>query len=73
MKGRFSLEYAYELLFALISVIAGIAVLQTFVIGQHYIIPSGILVFAVLTGNLAWWGFADQRWAIDSVLQCLAS
>lgn len=63
MKGKFSLEYAYELLFALISVIAGIAVLQTFVIGQHYIIPSGILVFTVLSGNLAWWGFADKRWA----------
>jgi hypothetical protein len=63
MKQRLSLQYSFELIFALISLAAVIAVLQTFVIGQHYIIPSVILVIAVVTGNLAWHGFQDRLWA----------
>ena len=63
MKGYFSLRYAYELLFAVISIVAAVAVLETFLIGRHYIIPSAILVVAVLFGNLAWWGFQDKTWA----------
>jgi hypothetical protein len=63
MSNRFSLRYTFDLLFALATGIAGLAVLQTFIIGQHYIIPSGILAAAILTGNLAWWGLKDQPWA----------
>lgn len=63
MKQRLSLQYSFELIFALITLAAVIAVLQTFVIGQHYIIPSVILVIAVVTGNLAWHGFQDRLWA----------
>lgn len=63
MKGYFSLRYAYELLFTAISIAAVLAVLETFVIGRHYLIPSAILVIAVLCGNLAWWGFRDKIWA----------
>jgi Zn-dependent protease with chaperone function len=63
MRERFSLKYSFDLLFALAAVIAVVAVLQTFVLGRHYIIPTGILAFAVLCGNLAWWGFKDQLWA----------
>jgi F0F1-type ATP synthase assembly protein I len=33
------------------------------VIGRHYIIPSAILVGAVLFGNIAKYGFQDQPWA----------
>lgn len=63
MSAFLSTRYAFEILFAIVSVVAGVAVLQTFIIGQHYIIPTGILVTAVLFGNIAWWGFQDQRWA----------
>lgn len=63
MKDYFSMRYAYELLFTLISIAALLAVFETFVIGKHYIIPSGILVVAVLCGNLAWWGFQNKAWA----------
>ena len=63
MKARLSLKYSFELLFALIALIAGMAVLQTFIIGRHYIIPSVILVVAVVFGNLAWQGFQDRLWA----------
>jgi hypothetical protein len=63
MKKLFSLQYSYELLFALISFAAILAVLETFLIGKHYIIPSVILVIAVVCGNLAWWGFQNKVWA----------
>lgn len=70
MKERLSLQYSFELIFALIALIAGLAVLQTFIIGQHYIIPSVILVIAVITGNLAWHGFHDRPWAKQILFWC---
>jgi hypothetical protein len=63
MRQRLSLTYAFELIFAVLTLAALLAVLQTFLIGKHYIIPSVILVGAVLFGNLAWWGWQDARWA----------
>jgi len=63
MSERLSLKYSFEIIFALAALIAALAVLQTFIIGRHYIIPSAILTAAVLFGNLAWWGFRDQPWA----------
>jgi len=63
MQGRFSLQYSFDLIFALMAAIAALAVLQTFIIGRHYIIPSTILVATVLLGNIAWYGLRDARWA----------
>jgi len=63
MRSRFTLQYSFDLVFALLAGIAALAVLQTFVIGRHYIIPSVILVVTVLLGNLAWYGLRDARWA----------
>ena len=37
--------------------------LQTFVIGKHFLIPTIILSAVLLFGNLAWWGLQGQRWA----------
>ena len=63
MKERFSLKNSFDLIFAFIAVIGVCAVLYTFVIGRHYIIPSVILVAAVMFGNIAKYGFKDQPWA----------
>ena len=63
MQGRFSLQYSFDLIFALLAALAALAVLQTFIIGRHYIIPSTILVATVLLGNIAWYGLRDARWA----------
>lgn len=60
---KFSLKYSLDLIMALLGIIAAIAVLYTFAIGRHYIIPSAILVAAVVSGNLARYGFQDQTWA----------
>lgn len=37
--------------------------LWTFAVGGHYIIPTAILVLAVLLGNLARYALAGRRWA----------
>jgi len=39
------------------------AVLYTFVVGQHYIIPTVILVPTLVFANLAWFGLRGARWA----------
>ncbi|GAB3112299.1 hypothetical protein [Pseudomaricurvus hydrocarbonicus] len=48
---------------AALAVIVGVAVLQTFILGQHYIIPTVLLVLTVLLGNLAWYGLHQAAWA----------
>ncbi len=63
MKRLFSLSYSLEALAALISIGAGIGVLQTFFIGKHFVIPTLVLLLAILFGNLARFGLKDQRWA----------
>ncbi len=63
MKRLLSLRYTFDHLAALVAAGAVIGVLQTFVIGKHYLIPTAILVLAVLFGNLARYGYRDQPWA----------
>lgn len=63
MKKYLSFSNSFEILFFLICFAALIAVVETFVIGQHYLIPSLLLVVAVLCGNLAWYGFHNRSWA----------
>lgn len=63
MKRLFSLKYTFDHLAALVAAGALIGVVQTFVIGKHYLIPTAILVLAVLFGNLARYGYRDQPWA----------
>ena len=63
MKDKLSLKYSMELVAALITVVALLGVLQTFIIGKHYVIPTAILLMAVLFGNLARFGFKDKSWA----------
>ena len=70
MKDKLSLSYSFELMFAAAAVIGLLAVLQTFVIGRHYIIPTGILTVTVLLGNLAYWGFRDLPWAKHVLFWC---
>ena len=63
MKDRFSLENVLDIAAAVIALAAIAGVLQTFVIGKHYVIPTMILFLAVVFGNLARFGFQGQRWA----------
>ncbi len=63
MKKLFSLENSLEAIATLITLGAALGVLQTFVIGQHFVIPTIILVLAVFFGNLARFGLNGQLWA----------
>jgi hypothetical protein len=60
---KLSLNYAMELVAAIFAVLAIVGVLQTFIIGKHFIIPTMILMVAVLLGNLARYGYRDAPWA----------
>jgi hypothetical protein len=63
MKKLFSFEHSLELLALLIAVLAVIGVLQTFIVGEHFVIPTMILVVAVLFGNLARFAMRGKVWA----------
>jgi len=63
MKEKLQLNYSLEWLATAVSLSALIATFYTFVIGQHYIIPTVSLINACLFANLAYYGFQDQRWA----------
>jgi hypothetical protein len=63
MNKKISLHHSLDLLAALATGAAVLGVVQTFIIGKHFIIPTMILFFAVLFGNLARYGFQDRAWA----------
>lgn len=63
MKRFFSIENSLEAVAALIALGAILGVLQTFIIGKHFVIPTMILVPTILFGNLARFGVNGQRWA----------
>ncbi len=63
MKKLFSAENSLEAVAALFALGATLGVMQTFIIGRHFVIPTMILVIAVLFGNLARFGMQGQRWA----------
>ena len=63
MKKLLSLENSMEAIAALITVGAALGVLQTFVIGKHFVIPTMVLLLAVLFGNLVRSGLRGQPWA----------
>ena len=63
MKSRFSLANSLDIVAALIAAAAVAGVLQSFVIGKHYVIPTGILFFAVIFMNLARFGLQNKTWA----------
>ena len=60
---KLALQYGLDWLIATLAAIAILAVLQTFIIGKHFIIPTITLIIAVFLGNLAWYGFKQVKWA----------
>lgn len=63
MKNLFSLKHSLDLAAAIIAIAALLGVLQTFIIGRHFVIPTMLLVSAVLFGNLARCSLRGERWA----------
>lgn len=63
MPRLLSLKYTFDHLAAAVAIASVAGVLHTFIVGRHYLIPTMILVAAVLFGNLARYGYRDQPWA----------
>jgi lipoprotein signal peptidase len=63
MKNKLEWQYSIDWCAMLIAVASLLLVLQTFVIGRHFVIPTGVLAVTVVFANLAWCGLQDQRWA----------
>ena len=63
MSKKLTFSTSLDWFMALLALLSSLAVLQTFIIGQHYIIPSVILLMAVIFGNLAWFALHQARWA----------
>ena len=68
MKKLFSLDNSLEALAALVALVASVAVLQTFIIGKHFVIPTIILLLVFFFGNLARAGINGKRWAKHMLL-----
>ena len=63
MTKYLSLKNSFDCLLAIFACAGVLGVLQTFIIGKHFIIPTIILAATLIMGNLAWWGFQQKRWA----------
>ena len=63
MKNLFTLKHSLDLLAGVVGAAAFLGVLQTFIIGKHFVIPTMVLVLAVIFGNLARSGLRGERWA----------
>lgn len=63
MKYLFSLKHSLDLAAAIIAIAALLGVCQTFIIGRHFVIPTMLLVPAVLFGNLARCSLRGETWA----------
>lgn len=60
---KISLAHGLDWLLAICAFAGFLAVLQTFIIGKHYIIPTVLLLPTVLLGNFAWYGLQQVKWA----------
>ena len=63
MTKYISLKNSFDCLVAFFALAGVLGVLQTFIIGKHFIIPTMILTVTVLVGNIAWYGFQQKIWA----------
>ena len=63
LRKAFTLKYGLETLLVVITAAGMAAVLYQFIVGKHYIIPTVLLVFPLLTGNVARNGYRDRPWA----------
>ncbi|MGE0623918.1 MAG: hypothetical protein AB7I04_10710 [Pseudomonadales bacterium] len=70
MKQWLTLANSFDLIFAALAAVGALATLQTFIVGQHYIIPSVILAVTVVLGNIARYGLDQHGWAKQILFWC---
>jgi len=65
IKSSMKLSYrnSLEWVTACLTGVLLLGVVQTFIIGQHFIIPTIILMLAILLGNITAYAFVGKLWA----------
>lgn len=65
IKSSIKLSYrnSLEWVTACLTGVLLLGVVQTFIIGQHFIIPTIILMLAILLGNITAYAFVGKLWA----------
>ncbi|WP_137297343.1 hypothetical protein [Psychromonas sp. SP041] len=63
LPAKFSYRNSLEWVTAFITCLLVLGVIQTFIIGRHFIIPTAILAFVILLGNLTTYAFMGRLWA----------
>ena len=61
MRKIVSVENSFDLIIGAIAFIGFFAVLETFIFGKHYIIPTAILFVTILLANLSFYGYRNNR------------
>tara|TARA_Y100000768_G_scaffold193082_1_gene144802 strand:+ start:868 stop:1233 length:366 start_codon:yes stop_codon:yes gene_type:complete len=61
MKKIIAVKNSFDLIIGLIAFIGFLAVLETFIFGKHYIIPTAILFITIILANLSFYGFKKYR------------
>jgi hypothetical protein len=63
MNKAFSLKYSLDTVAAILTIAGFAGVLQTFIIGKHFVIPTMLLAVTILIGNIARAGYRDNTLA----------
>ena len=63
MKEKLTLNYSLEWLTLATSCVVFLAVIYTFIIGKHFVIPTALLGSAVALANLGYYGIQNKLWA----------
>ena len=63
MKKWFSLQYSLDTVAAIVAGAGLAGVLQTFIVGKHFVIPTMLLAVTILFANLARFGYRDNAFA----------
>ena len=61
MKNIVSVENSFDLIVGVIAFIGFLAVIETFIFGKHYIIPTAIFFMTIVLANLTFYGFRKNR------------
>jgi len=63
MKKFLRTDATLDAIAAVIAIVAFCAVLQSFLIGKHFVIPTAYMALVILIGNFARFGANGHRWA----------
>ena len=61
MRNYFNLNHSFDSIILIMVILGFCSVIQTFIFGKHYIIPTALLSVSIIFGNLTYYGFQENR------------